>query len=271
MSRFKIVLLKTIPRSGATGFLHSFQRTCASISDSLIDAHVVDIDYLESIGGLPQDHIIPQSPADIFIVKTHRRFDVIMQKLSSIDPNTVLITNVFRCPFDVAASTYFYLANHWGLIDMDSLSIYEFMKDWALNKGGSRIFMDRGYPSYIEYACLALQESLCGVNNGLNFTFDKIANNKLSVFLSLVDACNHGEKVKSSMIENFRDFNIQDAKIALGESFVASGKGQYALNPLSMNGISDDELTDLRHMYIDLFADIINDLNSSFSHDLTCY
>lgn len=269
----KIILSKTIPRSGATGLISSIRRTFESLPDFAATAYIKDADYLLSQGIQFHKEILQAaSMPDFVLLKTHRTYFSLKTELDQISQNKPVLLNLFRSPFDVAISTYFYLIRKWSLIDPKSVSLFDYLQKWALKQGNDDIFINNGYPSYIQYAHHALYEKENYPEKVVSLSYHEATNERLNSFSKIIEAAYEGDdEFKRLLISYFTDFDLQQAKDTLGHNFVHAGGSNYIDDPEILSIIGSERVIGIKKLYQDCFGKTLERLNESFSLNLTCY
>lgn len=268
-----IILAKTIPRSGATGLISSISRTFASLPNLAATAYIRDVDALLGQGIQFQEEILNSTPiAEFVLLKTHKTYIAIKEKLDQVNQQPPVLLNLFRSPFDVAVSTYYYLIRKRSLIDPNNVSIFDYLQNWALRQGNDDLFINNGYPSYIEYAHLALQEKEDFPEKVVCLTYHEATNERFKSFSKIMEtAYEIGDERKKLLISHYTNFDLQQAKDILGCSFVFTGGGGYINDPKVLSNMDPAQVASLKKLYEDCFGKTLERVNQVFSLNLTCY
>lgn len=271
MKKFTLVLLKTVPRSGATGFASTFAINLASVLTDKIPTNVHDIDYLES-ANCSIDQMIDEASkcTNVLMLKTHQRICDLRKKYAWIDLNNVIIINVFRCPFDVAVSTYFYLLRCYPELQRENYDIYNYLVDWAKEGGLDQIFQGK-YPSYNEYANTIISGEFCTSGKSLCFSYNDVTYNRLQSCIDVLNSIDGmGSNIKSFRL-NFKDFDIENARSGFGQNFILTGNGNYINNQKILQNITELQRNILKDIYLSKFSRALTAVNKNFGIELNCF
>lgn len=272
----QIILFHTLPRSGATGLISSLCSTLYSIPDISKSVYSQDLDMDGSVSAeskLDKDMIKDGDKYILALLKTHRLFNDSKEKHKTLSLYPCIQVNLFRAPFDVAVSTYFYHLNKWPLINPDEVRLIDYVGQWAHRNGNDPIFEKSQIPSFIDYARLSLSESDRYSEGIICLSYNEAKNRRLESITAILQRANADwlDRNRELITQSFNPFNIDSARKALGNTFVFKGEGEYINDPKIMANFSEPEILEVKQLFSEKFGDIVQTLNNKFHLDITCW